>query len=284
MRRLLSALFAAFLWAAPALAVDQSTVIGDVSYTGLNTDVRIITSAAFTAQRTITLPFAGGTFIGQGQGTGGGGAGASALEIIDVAGAIGSSNSLVIAPQSGDTINGSSSPVTVNVAKARIVLWPLSGTNWFMQVFTPGGQLLGTATNDNACAGCVGEVISASVAQGSAVALTTATPANITNVSLTAGDWDCRGAIQRVFTGTTSYTLLQGGISGTSATLPTGPMGLDVKANAATVPGQAIGPTSTMSLVRNLLAATTSVFLVVQDTFTASTDSAYGGIVCRRAR
>src|SRR4029077_4886616 len=53
-----------------------------------------------------------------------------------------------------------------------------------------GDQLLGTATNDNATAGNVGEYIESVIPAGAAIAITSATNTNLTSISLTAGDWD----------------------------------------------------------------------------------------------
>src|SRR6185312_14765343 len=55
------------------------------------------------------------------------------------------------------------------------------------------GQLPGTTTNDNASSGNVGQLISSNIVSGSSVSLTTATPLDITTISLTAGDWDVQG-------------------------------------------------------------------------------------------
>lgn len=81
------------------------------------------------------------------------------------------------------------------------------------------GQRTGTATSDNADAGNVGEYVSSLMAAGSAVALTTATPASMTSISLTAGDWDVDAVFD--FTGniTTTVNYLAGSISLTNATL-----------------------------------------------------------------
>ena len=75
-----------------------------------------------------------------------------------------------------------------------------------------GGQLgnvLGTATNDNAATGYVGEFISSQVLAASAISLTNTTAANITSIGLTAGDWSITGNI--VFagsvTGSSTYQL-----------------------------------------------------------------------------
>lgn len=147
----------------------------------------------------------------------------------------------------------------------------------------PAGQLPATGTNDNASAGKVGELISSSVASGSAVSLTTATPANVTSVSLTAGDWDCYGQLVRTFGATTSVTLLKSSISTTTATdgsLATGTMAqFSIAANVMVNDhSEIVGP------VRQSLSATTTVFLVADDTFTVSTNKGYGQLRCRRVR
>ena len=145
------------------------------------------------------------------------------------------------------------------------------------------GQVPGTSTNDNANAGNIGEYVSSSIASGSAVTLTTATPANITSVSLTAGDWDCAASAVRTFGATTSVTILKSSISTTTAadgSLATGTM--VQRSTPAQVPvtdyAHVIPPT------RLSLSATTTVFLVADDTFTVSTDKGYGLLRCRRVR
>lgn len=147
----------------------------------------------------------------------------------------------------------------------------------------PAGQIPGTATNDNASAGNVGEVIQSTVATGSAVSLTTATPANVTSVSLTAGDWDCRATIARNVGATTSFTKLNGSIGTTTASLVAdGTEASKYFSIAANV--MAAGTDTKIGPARFSLAATTTIFLVAQDTFTVSTDAAYGQLTCRRAR
>lgn len=164
----------------PVLAVDASTSVGNVAYSILNTDTRLVPSVALTANRTWTLPYAGGTCIGQT-------CPSSALEIIDSQGNVGGANScIVIAPQSGDTINGSASNVTFCSTLGRVVLFPLTGTNWLVQILGPG-QFAGTATNDNAQAGYVGEIITSGFCPGSAstatVTITIAAPGVFTDTA-----------------------------------------------------------------------------------------------------
>jgi hypothetical protein len=145
------------------------------------------------------------------------------------------------------------------------------------------GQVQGTATNDNAAAGKVGEIITATVAQGSAVTLTTATPANITSVALTAGDWDCNAVAGRTFGATTSLTIMKTSLNTTTAadgTIATGTM--VQQSTPAQVP--VTDTTQQIGLVRFSLSAGASVFLVADDTFTISTNKGYGFLRCRRMR
>ena len=149
--------------------------------------------------------------------------------------------------------------------------------------------IVGTTTNNNAQAGSIGEFITATVPVGSAVALTTAVTANVTSISLTAGDWDVSAVVDHNIGLTTSLTQINSGISLVSATLPAqtggGGLGTDPLATlsyAAMVPGAGI--VQSAPLVRITLTATTTVYLVAQDTFTLSTISAYGTIRARRVR
>lgn len=144
-----------------------------------------------------------------------------------------------------------------------------------------GIPIQGTNTNDSASTGYVGEVVSSSIAVGSAVSLTNATAANITSISLTAGDWDLSGQVVLVFSATP--TTIIGNINTTSATLGTiglsSPyMGLSVTFTAGFT--QYLGlPTGRISL-----SGTTTVYLIGYGTFGAGTGSAYGWIMARRAR
>lgn len=145
------------------------------------------------------------------------------------------------------------------------------------------GQLPGTTTNDNAAAGNVGEFISSTVVIGSAVVLTNATSANITSVSLTAGDWDCRGNAVTAPTGATTTSFIETWISTTTATLPTLP-------NAGAASRNFVTGTSSndfafvLPAVRFTFSATTTVFLSINVNFAVSTMGAYGFLGCRRVR
>jgi hypothetical protein len=141
----------------------------------------------------------------------------------------------------------------------------------------------GTTTNDNAPAGFIGEFISSTVLIGSAVSLTTSTPANVTSISLTAGDWDVRGTVAFSAGASTTYSQIVGALSSASATLPTNAgLGLTTLFNNPFTTGTAqvisVGP------ARFSLAATTTIYLVTQAGFGVSTLAAYGFLGARRVR
>ncbi len=142
-----------------------------------------------------------------------------------------------------------------------------------------GAVLKGTMTNDNAATGYVGEYVSSTVTSGSAVSLTTTTVANVTSISLSAGDWDVSGVVG--FTGS-GYTLtyVQSGTSTVSATL--GSVGSYDSRN--TVSSPAVNEEQVVPTQRYSLSATTTVYLVARASFTTAPLGAYGVIRGRRVR
>jgi len=156
----------------------------------------------------------------------------------------------------------------------------------FNGAWSVNGQLIGggTTTNDNAMAGQIGEFLSSNVPSGSAVALTTATAADVTTLSLTAGDWDVSGNVALNPAATTSVTQYLAWITTSSATVPTSPnAGAEINSNfSAFVPNATeIMPVGT---IRISVGVTTTVYLSVRSTFTVSTMGAYGYLRARRVR
>ncbi|MDP9267248.1 MAG: hypothetical protein M3P27_02850 [Acidobacteriota bacterium] len=144
-------------------------------------------------------------------------------------------------------------------------------------------DLIGTATNNNANAGSVGEEIKSVLTQASEITLTAGVAANVTSMSLTAGDWEVMGAVDYEFGATTSYTYLIAGISTTSATF--GPQDSNFAfETAATIPTATIAQTWAVPTVRLSLSGTTTVYLVTQTGFTVSTLKTYGTLRARRVR
>lgn len=142
--------------------------------------------------------------------------------------------------------------------------------------------LKGTTTNDSASAGNIGEYVTATVLTGSAVSLTTATAADITSISLTAGDWDVEGCVVASPAGGTTLARIEGWTSSTSATQPTIPNngGFAKLVTTFTAADQALP----VGRQRFSLSGTTTVYLSIYTAFIGSTCAAYGFISARRAR
>lgn len=140
-------------------------------------------------------------------------------------------------------------------------------------------QIKGIGTIANATAGYVGEYVTANA---SGVTLSSAIPANVTSISLTAGDWDVGSEIGFAgAAGTTAVTLL-GGINTTTASFPGAPDPSFLQINAAfTASTTQFFP---LGVKRYLLSTTTTVFLVGQANFSVSTMTGSGVIWARRIR
>ena len=142
-------------------------------------------------------------------------------------------------------------------------------------------SLVGTATNDNATAGNVGEFVSASALT---VALTSATATNITSITLTAGDWDVSGLFQTNPAGSTTTSLIASGVSSTSATFQTIGAGFANVETANSAKAAGVSETVIAPRTRFSLSATTTVYLVANVTFAVSTLTGSGFISARRVR
>lgn len=152
-------------------------------------------------------------------------------------------------------------------------------------------NIVGTATNDSASAGAIGEIISSSIAQGSAVSLTTVTPVNITSISLTAGDWDVYLFAHFNGGATTTVNYLEASISLTTGTLleTAGSAGLWTASFVSAAPfnfghSAAVNVTVPVGPVRISIAGTTTVYFVAQAAFATSTCQAFGVLRARRVR
>ncbi len=150
------------------------------------------------------------------------------------------------------------------------------------------GGIVGTTTNDNADAGKVGEVISSVLLIASEVTLTSLVAANLTSISLTAGDWDVWGEIWFDAASTTVTSSIAGAINTASATFPTVPaVGTSVSCIAYTGIAQGtvgVQQNLPVSMARISLSGTTTIYLNARAGFATSTMKAYGRIVARRAR
>lgn len=185
------------------------------------------------------------------------------------------------------TVGGGSSTIPTLIAKFH----PSGGFSLFTGGTAPSdpgagvalfqGGIKGSVTNDNAAASMIGEYISATLASGSAVSLTTGTVANVTSISLTAGDWDVTGVIDTVQAATPSLFFI-GGVSTTSATFGAQDTSVGAIGNENLIAG--VDFAFAAPVVRFSLASTTTVYLVVKLVTTATGTTAYGTIRARRMR
>lgn len=227
------------------------------------------------------LPLAGGTMSGNILGLN-----ASSFSL-NVANAAATVPTLIPNRASAGTGIGAQAAGNFSGVVSGAELWRTVGTGFTMiagaitPVSTSG--IVGTITNDNANAGSVGELIKASVVTGSSVALTPGVPANVTTISLTAGDWDVSGKV--AFNGTSgasAYGPFRGGINTVSATLPS----TETESYALYVGGTGVLASSaflTCGTLRISISATTTVYLVAQNDAVAGV-GAYGTLRARRVR
>jgi hypothetical protein len=189
------------------------------------------------------------------------------------------SRTTVLASSTGAKINFANSPIVwCDITASKAVVLDSAGNLTLPAALTVTGQIIGggTATNDNAAAGKIGEYISSNISRGAGPSLTSDVTGNITSISLAAGDWDLTGLL--AVTGG-AFTAISGGISLVSATTAPFP------GNGLSALLQYASPNDMTIMVsgRLSLAATTTVFLVVNGTSVAPL-TGYGFIGARRAR
>lgn len=162
-------------------------------------------------------------------------------------------------PSSFSSVNQAAiTTLTINASGVLTLMWKYDGSTY---------ALFGDPT-------LVGTLISANVASGSAVSLTTATSANITNITLTPGTWSVVGVV--VFKPTTATSSQQNGsISPTSATLSTTVGAFTTTPFSTTASSVNISHTQPEQVIT--VTTNTTYYLVAQATFTG-TMAAFGEI------
>jgi hypothetical protein len=192
-----------------------------------------------------------------------------------------SGNDVAYIGSASQVLSGNARDFAITTSAAFNLLLGTNNATQFKITSGSGVACAGTTTNDSAAAGYIGEYVTASVASASSVSLTSTTTANITSISLTAGDWDVDGIVDYTAAGTTVVTALKQGSSSTSATLgatdtfSTADLGLTGPAN---------DPAIVIPTVRYSLSTTTTIYLVTNAVFSVSTLKAYGTIRARRVR
>lgn len=151
-------------------------------------------------------------------------------------------------------------------------------------VTVSAGQYPGETSTGGATAGNVGELISSNVLAGSAVSLTTGTPANVTSITLTAGDWDIEAMGCYTGSATTTVAALRSSISTTSATENTAsPNFAAHHCNSETV-FNTFDQAFAIARNRVSISGSTTYYLVARANFATNTCAAYGQIRARRVR
>jgi hypothetical protein len=148
------------------------------------------------------------------------------------------------------------------------------------------GQIPGSATNDSATAGNIGEYLSTALLSGSAFSISTGAATGIVSLPLSAGDWDVWGqGIVHAGAAITVFTSLTVGISVASNTALPG-----LTSGAQSQVGLGAGLTGIADTAVNVgparvsLAAAGTAFLNGSFAFATSTASVYGVMQARRRR
>lgn len=187
----------------------------------------------------------------------------------------------------GLSIVGNAGTTTANVADITGTTRQILGVNTSGTALAfaqpRGDQLLGSATNDNATAGNIGEFLTATVAQASAIAMTTGTAITLVSLPLTAGDWDIYSAVGFIPAGTTTITSLQGSLSTTTNTQNLVPGSAITFVCASFTPGN-VPIIYNITPNRVSISTTTTYFLVGTAAFATSTMGGFGYIGARRVR
>lgn len=186
----------------------------------------------------------------------------------------------------GPTGGATTVPVITYNAAGQLTAVTTAATGVTVNGTAAVGQLPGTATNDAATAGNVGELKNTILKIGSEVSFTTGTAKTVTSVSLTAGDWDATGVLCFDGAAATNVTFLIASIGPATDALAT--LGttarVDLGYAASTIFASGINNCVLVGPTRVSLSATTTMYLVGDGAFTVSTLKGYGEIRARRVR
>lgn len=182
------------------------------------------------------------------------------------------------------SINATTSSGIVATADNTGQLQLQSAGTTIATVSSTGMAVLGVTDGSNAASGIVGEYAVSTVASPG-ITLSGSTAANITSLSLTAGDWDVTGSVYFTGSSTTStLNWIMGNVQTTSASLGAGNPGMLIQTLmnngiwTQTDTGGVCGPT------RFSLTTTTTIYLVTRAGYTGGTVQSYGQIRARRIR
>lgn len=179
----------------------------------------------------------------------------------------------ILSTGSGTTVNFTSGIITTDASHKDLVQASSGVIN-----AAPGSynanKTSGTITG-------VGQLITGVIASGSATSLVSTTAKTVTSISLGVGEWDISGEVDfHAGTGTTT-TYLQAGIGTATNTLGSADTYSSSPVAIATTSIDASQPTP---IVRMIISATTTVYLIAVAGFAVSTLTAYGTIRARRIK
>ena len=166
-------------------------------------------------------------------------------------------------------LNGTTGQITITAGTG-------SATFGLPSTITGPVELAGVTGATAATAGNVGEVLTASVAKGSAVSLTSTVTANVQSLSLTSGNWACSAnTYLTAASGTLTYA--SAGLTFSSAGLPA----IGSRSNLTGASFSATDPDAISPPWQFLASGTTTLYQTVVESSSA-TVSAYGTIYCQR--
>ena len=147
------------------------------------------------------------------------------------------------------------------------------------------GQLPGTATNDNATAGNVGEYIASVVSGGSPITLVTGVWTNFTSIALSAGDWEVTGLGSVNFGPVYTGNILLGLSLYSGSTYTDLAYGDNTAEFCYPLTASSTISSTSVPAWRVSAATAVTVYIKVFATFSAgTTPSAYGRVSARRMR
>lgn len=154
----------------------------------------------------------------------------------------------------------------------------------FAGIATALGAKQGVTDGGAAAAGYVGEIISSTIVNGSAIGLTSGAAKTITSIALTAGDWDVFINARFLSTATTVFDRMIASISLVNNTIDsTEDRRTDIFGGHTTT-GLYVNPNALVGPAQFSLAAPATVYFIGYADFTASTCSVAGIIRARRVR
>lgn len=182
----------------------------------------------------------------------------------------------------------------LTLSTQAINLQPADGTNpgavsITTQIFagakTFSTQLIGkgTATNDSAAAGYIGEYIESVISSTTSIPGTTGQYGNLTSISLTTGDWELNGLMSLDNANSATITTFAGAISVNTGNTTTDQIDGSNQADSAT-PGAGAIRSIAIPGYRLLLSTTTTVFLKMAVGFAVATPQYRCRISARRMR